>query len=313
MTVGIGRKFGKRIVLSTDTMITDSNKGKTDPIPGRLKGIILNPTASIAYAGHSDPAIDAIANARINLLRTGDVLQAATPLIAASERTDIDVDFILAYHIEGRPFMHKITSNGMSDDLDTCFIGDPLVFQIVLELASTQESKAPPGLGIQDEEVRFHNAFDELFTEQGTHLNRNVGGLPISVVASPFGHYYPGKALSKCWDIDLRFGITPDQHARQRAGETSWQYSLVGGNLRGVPVLGLTIPQAGTAYIYAPLMFDDAERIRTGVPNKPGFIDSVPLIDAARARVNELSNRDGAGVIELPATCEQSDSADYSC
>jgi hypothetical protein len=51
MTVVIGRRFGDAMVILSDTMISDSNTGRDNIIPGRLKAIIVADRLSIAYAG----------------------------------------------------------------------------------------------------------------------------------------------------------------------------------------------------------------------------------------------------------------------
>ena len=57
MTVVIGKRFGDTIVLLSDTMIADANSGRNNAIPGRLKAIVVTDRLSIAYAGHSNPAL----------------------------------------------------------------------------------------------------------------------------------------------------------------------------------------------------------------------------------------------------------------
>tara|TARA_R110002049_G_scaffold220562_1_gene392108 strand:- start:550 stop:1482 length:933 start_codon:yes stop_codon:yes gene_type:complete len=308
MTIGIGRKFGRRMVLATDTMIIDNNTGRADSIPGRLKAIILSPYVSIAYAGHADPAIFTIRRAHQSLLETGNVREAAKILIEASSRTDVDVEFILAFHEDGRPFMHKVTAQGISDDLENCFIGDAHVVRDVLQVEPSQRGQGSPDIGILVEESRFANAFHALFTDRGVQVSGSVGGVPIILNASPYGHHYQGHALSMAWDtIDFAVGITPAQHRAQRAGETAWKYNVIDGILRGVAVMGVALPQAGVGFVYSPLHNDDAEIIQVPVPDGPAFIDSTSLLEAVSARVNALREADGYGVVDLEAPWEQDD------
>jgi hypothetical protein len=298
------------MVIATDTMITDKDEGRADSIPGRLKGIVLSPYVSVAYAGHADPAVFTIRRAHQRLLETGNVREAAKLLIEASSRSDIDVEFILAFHENGRPFMHKVTAQGISDDLDNCFIGDADVVRNVLDGEPSQLAEALPDIGMEIEESRFRSAFLALFADRGIRINSNVGGLPITLNASPYGHSYNGHAISISWDaIDLAVGITPTQHIARRAGETAWSYNVVDGALRGVAVIGVALPQAGIGFVYSPLIKDGAELIQVGVPNGPSFIDSKSLLNAVSARVNELREADGFGVIELDAPWELSDPA----
>ncbi|MEZ5998889.1 MAG: hypothetical protein R3B98_09370 [Hyphomonas sp.] len=308
MTIGIGRKFGRRMVIATDTMITDKDEGRADSIPGRLKGIVLSPCVSVAYAGDADPALFAIRRAHQRLTETGNIEEVAAILVNASSRADIDVEFILAFHESGLPSLHKISALGISDDLDNCFIGDAQVVRDVLNGEQSQSAQAFPNLGIEGEEIRFHSAFHALFTDRGTQINRGVGGLPITVIASPYGHTYQGHAISVAWDtIDLAVGITPEQHVRQRAGETAWTYNVIDGSLRGVAVVGVALPQAGLGFVYSPISRDDAELIRVRLPDTPDFIDPTALLEAVSARVNELREADGSGVEELESPWDEPD------
>ncbi|MEH0198523.1 hypothetical protein V7S57_13655 [Caulobacter sp. CCNWLY153] len=305
MTVGIGRKFGRRISLLTDTMISDSAVGKRDAFPGRLKGIILSPYVSVAYAGHADPALSAIRQARKQLLSSGEVSEVANVLAGACTTSGADVEFILAFHRDGEPFLHKITARGISGDVENCFIGDPDVVRKVLAEEPNQPGYDNPEWGVQAAEIQFNGAFFRLFSDAGSLVNDTVGGFPISLLGSPYGHIYQGQTLSMAWDpIHTATGITPAQQRAQLTGATAFNYSVVGGSLRGVAVIGVALPQAGLGFVYSPLSADDPERLRVEIPDSPGFIDDAPLQAAVRARVNELLTEIGGGVFELNAPQE---------
>jgi hypothetical protein len=67
-------------------MISDVNAGHNNAIPGRLKAIVISDHLSIAYAGHSDPALHAVRRIPDIYVRCGfaAVLQALSefPLLA---------------------------------------------------------------------------------------------------------------------------------------------------------------------------------------------------------------------------------------
>lgn len=300
MTIGIAHKFGKRVLVLTDTMITDSRKGGTDAIPGRLKAIILSPTVSVAYAGHSDPALKAIQDARQCLQATGEIRSAFEVLIQASASPDHEVEFLLIFHQDGEPHLQKVTARGITADLESAFIGDAGVVRRVLDLLPSQTGFAQPDLGIEAGEGAFWNAFSRLFVDGGTTIVDGVGGLPISMVASPYGHFYSSYAVSTAWDvIDLRVGITPAQHQSQRSGETAFSFNIMGGRLRGVAALGVAIPQAGVGFIYSPLAPNPTERLLVDVPRGQEFIDSRPLLSAVSERLEQIATMIGGGVEEL--------------
>ena len=60
MTIVAAMKFDKRIVVMSDTMISDSNELRNNVIPGRLKSIVINNWLTISDAGLSTQAIDAV-------------------------------------------------------------------------------------------------------------------------------------------------------------------------------------------------------------------------------------------------------------
>ncbi|MBO9560507.1 MAG: hypothetical protein J7515_18220 [Caulobacter sp.] len=298
MTIAIARKFGKRITILSDTMISDISTGKINSIPGRLKAIILSPYVSVAYAGHAEPALRAIRRAREALVATGEASSTTEILVEASADPDTDVEFILALHKDGLSFVHKITARGITGDLSECFIGDADIVRQVLANEPKYPGHENPEWGIQAGESRFSGAFTALFS--GTTVNKSVGGFPISLLGSPYGHTYQGSAFSSAWDtVRGDIGITAAQHQSQRTGATAWQWNIVNAPLRGVALLGVALPQAGLGLIYSPLTHEDAQVIRLEIPDGPGFIDSVPLQSAVRTRLQQLATVIGGGVVEL--------------
>ncbi len=303
MTIGIGRKFGRRIILLTDTMISDAQSVGFDAIPGRLKGIVLSPTVSVAYAGHADPAIYAIRQAKLTLIETSDPQAAAKILQNACLQQDHEVEFIIAFHENGNPHLHKITKRGISLDLDACFVGDAMVANAIIEIEQNTHLRSDIRPEIEQSEYRFVDAFHALFQTQGIAIKKAVGGFPITLLASPFGHTYSNESHSLAWDmIDLSRGITPEQHQAQHSGETAWIYNLVGVGKRGVAIVGAALPQAGLGLIYRPLIDDSPEVIRINIPQSDGFLNYAPLLEAVATRVRELSSADRFGVDELPMT-----------
>ena len=63
MTLIIARQWDDRIIMLADTMISDPAQPRHDIIPGKLKVIVLTSKLSIAYAGRSTQALDAIRKA----------------------------------------------------------------------------------------------------------------------------------------------------------------------------------------------------------------------------------------------------------
>lgn len=296
----IARKFGRRVLIVSDTMISDAALGRADAIPGRLKSIILSPTVSVAYAGHSNPALHAIRAARHALLETGSVSSVTDVLVDLSADPAFDVDFIVVFHDHGVPRLHKITAGIMTDDVSECFVGNSAVVTALVREVPANPGIDQPDLGIEAAEGTFWNAFNQLFLKRGVALTDGVGGVAIGLVASPFGHHYIRQAVVIAWDhIDLGRGITPAQHMAQRSGETAWIVETISASLRGIGIVGVGLPQAGIGFIHSPLTSDDPESLSLGPPEGAGFINSAALQLAMQRRADELAALVGGGVIEV--------------
>src|SRR3954451_14228246 len=97
MTLIIARKLGRRIVIASDTMISDYDGTRQNVIPGRLKSVVLGPTFSVAYCGLANQCIDAIRSAQIAYLSTG-VEEALKVLRCATDEHQGQIEFVVAVH-----------------------------------------------------------------------------------------------------------------------------------------------------------------------------------------------------------------------
>ena len=108
-----------------------------DYIPGRLKAFPLSNRVSVAYAGRSEPALDAIGAVvaqgyvEANLAGAVEILRSAT--------TGGEVEFLLAAHID-EPCIHKCWDGMVSLGQTRYFIGNPdIVPELVNEIISATE------------------------------------------------------------------------------------------------------------------------------------------------------------------------------
>ncbi len=305
MTVVIARKFGHRVAVAADTMISDRSLGRADAIPGRLKAVVLNATMSVAYAGHAEPALDSIRRANAALLASGEPEKVENILLEAAADSSHDVEFITVRHIYGVPELKKITARGITSDLDAAFLGDAAAVGDVLSGERAADAIAQPDMGISAEEIAFWSAFNRLFVDRGILVREAVGGIPTCLIASPHGHTYQGCGISMAWDaVDLRTGITAEQHLARHTGASEWRFSVISSRLRGVAVLGLAIPQAGVGFIYSPLADEALTRIDLELERRADFLDERPLHEAI-SRVVERVALEGGGVPELTDGEEQ--------
>jgi hypothetical protein len=292
VTIAIARRFGERILIAADTTITDAVR--QDILPGRLKAIVLSPTVSVAYAGHADPALHAVREARRQLQITGRPDRARATLEAAARRPDIDVEFIWATHAGGQASLRKIGRAGATDELDACFIGDSAVVKDVREVELLQRADPVPDYGITADELRFWGAFTRLYGDRGVQIRAGVGGLPICLLASPLGHTYQGVTGASVWDpLDLSVGLTPGQIAARKTGETAWNYAVISSRWRGVAVIGAAFEQLALGYVYSPLEDDAPELLR--LPNATPADD---LLRVVAERVEVRARRLGGGILE---------------
>src|SRR4051794_36294601 len=122
MTIIIGRKFAERILIGSDTMISDNREPRHNIIPGRLKAVVLTGGFSAAYAGLSDQAINAIRSAKIALSGSKPA-QALQVLRAATEEHIGKLDFMVALH-RPRAELRVIRNGVISDPCEAAALGD---------------------------------------------------------------------------------------------------------------------------------------------------------------------------------------------
>ena len=199
MTVVIGKCFGDTIVVLSDTMISDAQLGRADAIPGRLKAITINDHLSIAYAGHSDPALN-IVRQTPGIYRSSGLVGVLESLRQFTACEGYDVDFIVASH-DPSTELRRVWSGQISGLLKETCIGNCAILPEVM----SRFTPAP------DDKTSAHNfrlAFINAFTNRRVHLGTGVGGFPIALQAAPEGHLYKGHTLNESWKP---VGFTPGE------------------------------------------------------------------------------------------------------
>lgn len=96
MTVVLAKRYGSRIEVVSDTMISNSCLGREDAFPGQLKIIALAPDLTVAYAGHSNQALDAIRQLHLRGITKLEKLLAYLKDCTASP--DHEVEFLVLSH-----------------------------------------------------------------------------------------------------------------------------------------------------------------------------------------------------------------------
>lgn len=271
MTFVIARRFDARIVLLADTKISDPDAtGRFDPeagvrdrsiyannyVPGRLKAFPLSRRLSIGYAGRSNAALGVIRDIARTLDTEKDLVGVLEALRKASGTREIE--FLVASHI-AEPQIFKVWDGRVSGDQSTHWIGDGAISLLLNAAIASSEDRlealrtAPPSY-VSFEESCFVGAWNDLLLRSPT-LGGEVGGVPIHLLASPYGHCFPQSVGVYSPDV-IRYSDGRAENADGEPVEASYgQYgfALLPGDRRGAAVLGLWLEQTGLGYMYDPL------------------------------------------------------------
>lgn len=290
MTFVTARKFGDRILIVSDTMISDMQGGCDSLIPGALKSFVVNMNVSLALAGDYGVAIDVAREFYRRFSNSSDKEAMLTFLAAEVARRCEHVggdsgkscEFLLVTHISG-PQMFKIwgrgqVTNGNSTEL---FLGDNSPAKFIYE-AERKYPKTVVFDYISGEESAFCSAVSEMTQNPVEFRAFGVGGIMTMLLASPHGHTYQFSAGVCAWAGALQSKSRQD--SRADGGDARYEYSICASFYRGASSLGVYFPQINSGYIYRPLLSD------LGV-----LVSSIEQVDFAR-RIAELNEEEG-GII----------------
>lgn len=261
MTFVVARKFGERIVILSDTMITHNpSQRKNDVIPGQLKGIVLNLDMSVAFCGKVVPALDTIRESKERIRQGGSLADVIGILRAGSLK---DCDFILASHAGGASLV-KIAGGSISAPQDAHWLGNPnIISRIRHQQAISDEGfenvlRLNPGLAdTRTEEGNFTGSFSQLFLCDPMTAE-DVGGFATNLLASPYGHCYQMTAGAYAPGPILIGG--PD-HGKEQLPGNRYAYNFISPSYRGVSVAGIFMDEPKVGYIYDPLGCDEATKV----------------------------------------------------
>lgn len=267
MTFIAAQKFGDRIIFVSDTKLNDpegitrpgEKRRLNDYIPGILKAVTLSPKVSVAFAGVVARALSAIRDLRSSI-NEWDFQRCAEYLANAS--LDGAVDFLIASHIDA-PALAKIQDGKVFIGQPFYWIGDPAIGRPFID--AMQERRDQIEIMKQQNRYSYPAGWDEnesIFTGAMTMLLlRNpaltdaVGGIPIQLLASPYGHTYGSSAGAINLDTVIRgdgkwFNM---DGLEVESGYGQYSYSIVASAYRGAPVVGVWIQETSTGYLYLPL------------------------------------------------------------
>lgn len=264
MTIVIARQFGQRIVVLSDTMITDDGGRAHDSIPGMVKAVVVSEKLSIAYAGNYSASLSAIRSA-YDLAETGSGVSEIISLLERAAQT-ADCQFVIASH-NPEAELRKITRQGTTLPLLGCCLGDPKFLDLLPGYSDPAGDDEHEPYGCQVERKLFTD-FQRLFTSSSKVLPSGIGGVATFLLASPHGHTYCASASAFAWDaVSLSTGSTSAQLEDRASGMTEWRYSIQSPSQRGLGVVSLYLPQAQMGFIYSPLR-DDVPVVRKGIDQR---------------------------------------------
>lgn len=257
MTLVIARRWGSRIIVMSETMISDRNARVPNAIPGRLKSIVVNKQLTVSYAGLSTQAIDVIRNVWMGGL---DCNTAIEKLRTSTEEFNGEIDYLVCSHEDPEnPRLTKIKDGRKFEGAGQYWIGDAEAAQ---EIARFEIPKLlDSNLGLQQqEEYEFTDRFHEYVRNAGT---ANIGGMIVNTLCSPRGHCYQQHAQVERWDPifspnNENLAFWKEIH---RTGITSYAYRVFSTYERGVCLVGNYLDQPCIGFIYDPLRQDEAERV----------------------------------------------------
>lgn len=293
MTFVAAKRFGQRIQLASDTMVSDPNELRRDVIPGRLKTIILDAQITIAYAGLSYQSMQAIKRAKQVLSDGGTLSDIEQILLSTTEKYknfENGPEFLLVSHRDG-PVLKRVWDNQVSRNLDQACIGQRDLLSSLLEREKAEKLSLIPHEF--EDEGPFSSAFLKLFN--GIYISESVGGFGITTTCSPYGHCYPSFAGVTSWEmITIGQGVTEQHLADRQSGKTQWGYNISGSKLRGVGVVGAVVLDAGIGYIYAPIHSGDP------IPwkfERPANLDQHPaILGAFQEEIDRVADLIGGGI-----------------
>ncbi len=164
VTIAIGNRFGDRIVLMSDTMVSDRTAVRPNLIPGVLKTIVLSTSCSVAFAGLVSQGIDSIRTLRHQFARGIALRDAEEFLRAETLRLNNKVEFLIASHMPDAR-LAKVSGGAVSAGLSRYWIGDPQIADEIHRLM--EDGRAGSGGEYwTEEEMRFRSAFEELVQEK---------------------------------------------------------------------------------------------------------------------------------------------------
>lgn len=275
MTLIMARQLGDRIIMHSDSMISDPNAPRSDIIPGQLKAIVLTPQLSVAYAGLVQKALPTIREAR-RMARQGTTLRDVVEYLRqATIAHSGAVDFLVAAHYD-EPVLYKIWRGNLASGADHPYwIGNRTTASAVQRAMQEQQVPADREWAEQ-EEFRSSLAFTNVIRESKIP---GVGGFSFNLLGSPEGHCYQDEAGYFGWDrVNVSDINTPEYQHFIMTGTAHYLYNTIAPTQRGAGVVGAFLWQANLGFIYSPLeCYSAYRRSNVTIPDIASEVNQIAM------------------------------------
>jgi hypothetical protein len=266
MTLVAAFRSSNRVVIMSDSLITNRDASRPNAVPGRLKSVVVNGWLTISYAGLSSQALDCIRSVhRDPSLTTDEIL---SYLSASSRSHSGEVEFIVSSHeFVEMPRLVKVHGDHISEGEDTYWIGDRDAAREFFRLELAPLAGETGGEYYTLAERRFTRRFHEFMR---TTMHEGVGGLVVEALASPFGHCYNDSVAAYVERLTIPDSVAPELRVElNNAGMNGYySYSVFGAPERGKAVVGMYFEQAETGFLHSPLEADDPFKIRAATQDE---------------------------------------------
>ena len=230
MTLVIGRQFFNRLVILSDTMISDEASTGTNIIPGRLKSIVLSQDIAVSFSGLANQACGTIRRLYGDVLNGLNLPSILESLRNSTQMFNGEVSFLLACRVP-KLALYKVSDGQVNSGSDRYWIGDPRAASEVQRIMEIEEehihAKLKDDEFFSPAEVAFTAAFMSLVLEQRIP---GVGGICFNCLGSEHGFCYQNVAEMYAWDPIL-IGAGFDPEAVYRRGDLAGGWVLRHGSV----------------------------------------------------------------------------------
>lgn len=252
MTLVVGEQFGDRLVVLSDSMLTDRSAVRSNIIPGQLKTVVLSTNLSVSFAGRVGPALQAIRSLRSALAHNFKIEPVLDSFCTETLIHKGEVEFLVASLIPC-PALYKVSNGRKHSGSNRYWIGDPEGASTLQRIIDSEyDIKIPDQEHCTAAESKLCFAFADLIPERRV---QGVGGLPVFCLGSQEAFCYQNHASTFNYGTVNIPETEEEQELRLTLERTgmgpSYSYTVTTSRHRGTATsgtatIGAFFPQAET-------------------------------------------------------------------